>query len=255
MQNYIQILDIEKYYGNTSNVTKAIDRVTFDVNKGEFVGVMGPSGSGKTTLLNMLATIDRVTSGHIYYGNTDITELSEDALSAFRKDNLGFVFQDYNLLDTLTIEENVILALTLQGRAKSGGKKAISDRCDEILRLLEIQDIRDKFPYQVSGGQKQRCACARALVNHPRLLLADEPTGALDSKAAQTLLETFSGLNRSMDATILMVTHDAFSASYCGRILFLKDGRIFHELRRGDKSRKVFLQEILDVLSLTGNME
>lgn len=177
MQNYIQILDIEKYYGNTSNVTKAIDRVTFDVNKGEFVGVMGPSGSGKTTLLNMLATIDRVTSGHIYYGNTDITELSEDALSAFRKDNLGFVFQDYNLLDTLTIEENVILALTLQGRAKSGGKKAISDRCDEILRLLEIQDIRDKFPYQVSGGQKQRCACARALVNHPRLLLADEPTG------------------------------------------------------------------------------
>lgn len=262
MQHYIQVCDIEKYYGNTSNVTKAVDRVSFRVDKGEFVGVMGPSGSGKTTLLNMLATIDRVTSGHIFYENTDITELSEDALSAFRKNNLGFVFQDYNLLDTLTIEENVILALTLQDRVKTGvnqgglgRKKAISDSCDEILRLLEIQDIRDKFPYQVSGGQKQRCACARALVNHPKLLLADEPTGALDSKAAQTLLETFSNLNHTMEATILMVTHDAFSASYCGRILFLKDGKIFHELLRGDKSRKVFLQEILDVLSLTGNMD
>lgn len=255
MNGYINVCDVEKYYGSEAGMTKAVDRVSFQVDEGEFVGVMGASGSGKTTLLNMLATIDNVTAGHIYYQETDITELKPDRLAKFRKENLGFVFQDYNLLDTLTIEENVILALTLQGRAKSGGKKAISDRCDEILRLLEIQDIRDKFPYQVSGGQKQRCACARALVNHPRLLLADEPTGALDSKAAQTLLETFSGLNRSMDATILMVTHDAFSASYCGRILFLKDGRIFHELRRGDKSRKVFLQEILDVLSLTGNME
>ena len=262
MQDYIRVCDVEKYYGNKSNVTKAVDRVSFHVNKGEFVGVMGPSGSGKTTLLNMLATIDRVTSGHIYYGNTDITELSEDALSTFRKDNLGFVFQEYNLLDTLTIEENVILALTLQDQAKGmekqggpGRKKAISNSCDEILRLLDIHDIRDKFPYQVSGGQKQRCACARALVNHPKLLLADEPTGALDSKAAQTLLETFSSLNRTMEATVLMVTHDAFSASYCGRILFLKDGKIFHELLRGGKSRRVFLQEILDVLSLAGGME
>lgn len=262
MQNYIRICDIEKYYGNKSNVTKAVDRVSFCVNRGEFVGVMGPSGSGKTTLLNMLATIDRVTSGHIYYGDTDITELSEDALSAFRKSNLGFVFQNYNLLDTLTIEENIILALTLQdkdrvSRQTARGvsrKKAILSSCDEILRLLEIEDIRDKFPYQVSGGQAQRCACARALVNHPKLLLADEPTGALDSRAAQTLLETFSNLNRTMEATILMVTHDAFSASYCSRILFLKDGKIFHELIRGDRSRKVFLQEILDVLSLTGGV-
>lgn len=257
MQDYIRVCDVEKYYGNVSNVTKAVDRVSFCVDKGEFVGVMGPSGSGKTTLLNMLATIDRATSGHIYYGDTDITDLSEDALSAFRKDNLGFVFQEYNLLDTLTIEENVILALTLQDRAKigkkaggPGRKKAISDRCDEILHLLGIQDIRGKFPYQVSGGQKQRCACARALINHPKLLLADEPTGALDSKAAQTLLETFSDLNRTMGATILMVTHDAFSASYCSRILFLRDGKIFHELLRGDRDRKVFFQEILDVLSL-----
>lgn len=252
MQDYIRICDVEKYYGNASNVTKAVDRVSFGVDRGEFVGVMGASGSGKTTLLNMLATIDRVTSGHIYYGNIDITELSENALSDFRRDNLGFVFQEYNLLDTLTIEENILLALTLQGGAKSSGKKAIQARCDDILRLLGIEDIRGKFPYQVSGGQKQRCACARALVNRPKLLLADEPTGALDSRSAQTLLQTFEDLNRTMEATILMVTHDAFSASYCGRILFLKDGRIFHELVRGDRSRKVFLQEILDVLSLTG---
>ncbi len=310
MQDYIRICDVEKYYGNASNVTKAVDRVSFGVDRGEFVGVMGPSGSGKTTLLNMLATIDRVTSGHIYYENTDITELSEDALSDFRKNNLGFVFQDYNLLDTLTIEENILLALTMQddvkvldpasasriaadqtktpqietawpaesqdaspghspakrNRADSslskhncpdqtsegrrlGRKQKITHNCNEILRLLGIEDIREKFPYQVSGGQKQRCACARALVNQPKLLLADEPTGALDSKAAQTLLETFTDLNRAMNATILMVTHDAFSASYCGRILFLKDGRIFHELIRGSKSRKAFLQEILDVLS------
>ena len=250
MNDYIRICDVEKYYGNASNVTKAVDRVSFQVEKGEFVGVMGPSGSGKTTLLNMLATIDRVTAGHIYYENTDITELSEDELSEFRKDNLGFVFQDYNLLDTLTIEENIILALTLQEKPK----KEILTACDEILELLQIEDIRDKFPYQVSGGQKQRCACGRAMVNHPRLLLADEPTGALDSRSAQTLLETFTDLNRRMEATILMVTHDAFSASYCSRILFLKDGRIFHELVRGEKSRRIFLQEILDVLSLTGGV-
>jgi len=248
MSDYIRICDIEKYYGSGSNITKAVDRVSFTVEKGEFVGVMGASGSGKTTLLNMLATIDRVTAGHIYYENTDITELSENDLSTFRKDNLGFVFQDYNLLDTLTIEENIILALTLQGARK----RKIIKSCDEILKLLDIEDIKNKFPYQVSGGQKQRCACARAMVNHPKLLLADEPTGALDSKSAQILLETFTNLNQTMDATILMVTHDAFSASYCGRILFLKDGKIFHELIRGGKSRKVFLQEILDVLSLTG---
>lgn len=248
MSNYIRVCDIEKYYGNGSNVTKAVDRVSFEVEQGEFIGVMGASGSGKTTLLNALATIDRVTAGHIYYEDTDITELSEDALSEFRKKNLGFVFQEYNLLDTLTIEENIILALTLQNK----GKDKIQKECDRMLKLLDIEEIRDKFPYQVSGGQKQRCACARAMVNHPRLLLADEPTGALDSRSAQILLETFTRLNQTMKATILMVTHDAFSASYCERILFLKDGKIFHELVRGERSRKEFLQEILDVLSLTG---
>ncbi|WP_302789387.1 MULTISPECIES: ABC transporter ATP-binding protein [Lachnospiraceae] len=248
MSDYIRICDVEKYYGTVANVTKAVDRVSFQVEHGEFVGVMGASGSGKTTLLNLLATIDRVTAGHIYYENTDITELSDDALSEFRKENLGFVFQDYNLLDTLTIEENILLAVTIQG----GRKKDIQKTCGEMLELLELTEVKGKFPYQVSGGQKQRCACARAMVNHPKLLLADEPTGALDSRSAQILLETFTKLNQSMEETILMVTHDAFSASYCKRILFLRDGKIFHELVRGAKSRREFLQEILDVLSLTG---
>lgn len=248
MQAYIRICDVEKYYGNGANVTKAVDRVSFTVDKGEFVGVMGASGSGKTTLLNMLSTIDSVTAGHIYYGGTDITELKEEKLADFRRENLGFVFQDYNLLDTLTIEENIMLAMTLQRK----GRREIREECENMLNLLGIADVRGQFPYQVSGGQKQRCACARALINHPRLLLADEPTGALDSKSSQTLLETFTEMNRKLSATIFMVTHDAFSASYCSRILFLKDGRIFHELVRGDKERRGFLNQILDVLSLTG---
>lgn len=248
MKDYIRICDVEKYYGNGANVTKAVDRVSFTVDRGEFVGVMGASGSGKTTLLNMLSTIDSVTAGHIYYGDTDITELKENRLADFRKENLGFVFQDYNLLDTLTIEENIMLAMTLQGK----GRREIREECENMLNLLGIADVRDQFPYQVSGGQKQRCACARALINRPRLLLADEPTGALDSRSSQTLLETFTEMNRKLSATIFMVTHDAFSASYCSRILFLKDGRIFHELIRGKEGRRGFLNQILDVLSLTG---
>ncbi|RRK35072.1 ABC transporter ATP-binding protein [Schaedlerella arabinosiphila] len=248
MKDYIRICDVEKYYGNGANVTKAVDRVSFTVDKGEFVGVMGASGSGKTTLLNMLSTIDSVTAGHIYYGDTDITELKEDQLADFRKENLGFVFQDYNLLDTLTIEENIMLAMTLQHK----GRREIQEECENMLNLLGIADVRGQFPYQVSGGQKQRCACARALINHPRLLLADEPTGALDSRSSQTLLETFTKMNRTLSATIFMVTHDAFSASYCSRILFLKDGRMFHELIRGEQDRRGFLNQILDVLSLTG---
>ena len=224
----IRVCDVEKYYGSDTNITKAVDRVSFCVQKGEFVGIMGASGSGKTTLLNMLSTIDRVTAGHIYYGETDITELSDEALAEFRKDNLGFIFQDYNLLDTLTIEENIVLAMTLHSKSKR-----------------EIQE-------KVSGGQKQRCACARAMIHRPKLILADEPTGALDSRAAQMLLETFRKMNHDMHSTILMVTHDAFSASYCSRILFLKVGKIFHELVRGVEERREFLNKILDVLSLTG---
>lgn len=248
MKDYIRVCDVEKYYGTDKTVTKAVDRVSFTVERGEFIGVMGASGSGKTTLLNMLSAIDRVTAGHIFYENTDITELSEDQIAKFRKDNLGFVFQEYNLLDTLTLEENIMLAMSLRKEKKG----VIEKECREMLRLLGIEEVKDQFPYQVSGGQKQRCACARALVNHPKLILADEPTGALDSRAAQTLLETFTRMNQEQKATIFMVTHDAFSASYCSRILFLKDGKIFHELIRGEKPRRVFLNEILDVLSLTG---
>lgn len=248
LKNCIRVCDVEKYYGNGQNITKAVDRVSFQVEKGEFVGIMGASGSGKTTLLNMMAAIDHVTSGHIYYDDLDITEMSADQLSEFRKENLGFVFQEYNLLDTLTLEENIILALTVQGKRR----KEIQKICQDMMKLLEIEDVKDQFPYQVSGGQKQRCACARAMANAPSLLLADEPTGALDSHASQVLLETFCRLNEMQKATILMVTHDAFSASYCNRILFLRDGKIFHELIRGERDRRAFLQEILDVLSLMG---
>ena len=248
MREQIRVCNVEKYYGTKNNITRAVNQVSFTVDAGEFVGIMGASGSGKTTLLNMISTIDRVTAGHIFYGNTDITELNEDALSDFRRENLGFIFQDFNLLDTLTIEENIILAMSLHGKKK----KEIDARTDEILKTLGIAEIRNKFPGQVSGGQKQRCACARALVNDPKLILADEPTGALDSRSAQMLLDTLKKMNEDMGATILMVTHDAFSASYCQRILFLKDGQIFHELIRGQKNRREFLNEILDVLALTG---
>lgn len=248
MNGLIRICDVEKYYGTGNNVTKAVNRVSFQVAQGEFVGIMGPSGSGKSTLLNLLATVDHVTSGHIYFGDQDITELSEEALAAFRKENLGFVFQSYNLLDTLTIGENIALAQTLQNKKKA----EIQKTSKEIMERLDILEIQDKFPSQVSGGQKQRCACARALVSSPKLILADEPTGALDSRSASMLMETFSKMNRQLSATILMVTHDAFSASYCSRILFLKDGEIFHESIRGDKGRREFLNEILDVLALTG---
>ena len=248
MKELLRIEDVEKYYGSNKNLTKAINRITFTVNQEEFTGIMGASGSGKTTLLNLLATVDTVTSGHIWYGNEDITRMNEDQMADFRKNNLGFVFQDYNLLDTLTLKENISLAMSLTKKSR----KEIAERTKDIMERLEIWSCRDKFPYEVSGGQKQRCAGARALINHPQIVFADEPTGALDSKSARMLLETFTYMNQEMKATILMVTHDAFSASYCNRILFLKDGQIFHELIKGNRARKVFLNEILDVLSLTG---
>ncbi|MSC83283.1 ABC transporter ATP-binding protein [Eubacterium sp. am_0171] len=248
MKELLHIEDVEKYYGNKNNLTKAIDRISFTIDQGEFTAIMGASGSGKTTLLNLLATVDTVTSGHIWYGRDDITNMNEDQMADFRKNNLGFVFQDYNLLDTLTLKENIALAMSLTKK----GKREIEKQTKDIMERLDIWSIRDKFPYQVSGGQKQRCACARALINHPKIVFADEPTGALDSKSSRMLLETFSYMNSALNATILMVTHDAFSASYCSRILFLKDGQIFHELRRGPETRKEFLNEILDVLSLTG---
>ncbi|MFR8087602.1 MAG: ABC transporter ATP-binding protein [Lachnospirales bacterium] len=244
----LTIDQIEKYYGAKTALTKALDQVSFSVEEGEFVGIMGASGSGKTTLLNCIATIDTVTAGHIYLDDVDITALPESRLAAFRQKNLGFIFQDYNLLDTLTIGENIALAPLVQGESPKDVQKLVHS----IALRLGIEDIVSKFPYEVSGGQRQRCACARALIQHPRLILADEPTGALDSRSARLLLENFLDMNEQMGATILMVTHDLFSASYCRRILFLRDGRIFNELRRGEKSRLTFFHEILNIVTLLG---
>ena len=222
--------------------------VSLQVGKGEFVAVMGPSGSGKTTLLNCISTIDTVSAGHIYLDGTDVTEINEKQIARFRRENLGFVFQDFNLLDTLTISENIALALTIN-KVPAG---EIDGRVRELTGKLNITDILDKYPYQVSGGQKQRCACARAIINRPKLILADEPTGALDSHSSQMLLSTMQSINEQLGATILMVTHDAFSASYTNRILFLRDGVIFTEILKGKDSRKTFFEKILDVLTMMG---
>ena len=229
-------------------LAKAVDGISMYVDKGEFVAIMGASGSGKTTLLNCISTIDTVTSGHITVNNQDITKIKDKDFADFRRENLGFIFQDFNLLDTLTIGENISLSLVINKQNPTD----IEKRVHAIADKLGIRDILSKFPYEVSGGQKQRCACARALINEPKLILADEPTGALDSKASRLLLETMSEINKKMQATILMVTHDPFSASFCERILFLKDGKIFNEIFRGEKSRKDFFNEILDILTLLG---
>ena len=248
MSNVLEVKNVEKYYGNKSNLTKAIDNISFKINEGEFVGIMGASGSGKTTLLNCISTIDRVTAGHIIINNHDITKLKGNKLNKFRREELGFIFQDFNLLDTLNCYENIALALTIQ----RVNPKEIEKRVEEIARKLEITDILKKYPYQISGGQKQRVASARAIISNPKLLLADEPTGALDSKSARQLLETFEYMNKELKATILVVTHDAFTASYADRILFIRDGRIFNEIVKGDDSRKEFFEKIIEVQTLLG---
>ena len=248
MDTVLSIENIEKYYGNKSNLTKALDRISLEVEKGELVGIMGASGSGKTTLLNCIATIDRVTSGHIYVGGEDITKLKGNALNTFRREQLGFIFQDFNLLDTLTAYENIALALSIQN-VKPGD---ISERVMSMAGHLGIVEVMNKYPYQMSGGQKQRVASARALITNPKLVLADEPTGALDSKAARHLLESLKDMNESAKATILMVTHDAFTASYASRVVFIKDGQIFNEIRRGQDDRKTFFNKIIDVVTMLG---
>ena len=218
MQNILKIENLKKYYGTKNNITKAIDNISFTVNEGEFVAIMGASGSGKTTLLNCISTIDTVTAGKIIINNKDITEIKDRDIASFRRNNLGFVFQDFNLLDTLTIAENISLSLIINKK----NENKIDEMVNDIAKRLDIEGILDKFPYEVSGGQKQRCACARALIN------------------------------KNLDATILMVTHDAFSASFCQRILFLKDGNIFTEILKGSKTRKKFFNEILYILTLLG---
>lgn len=248
MENILTVNNIEKYYGGKSNITKAIDNISFTIDKGEFVGIMGPSGSGKTTLLNCISTIDTVTTGNIIINGYDITKLKSKKLENFRKNELGFIFQDFNLLDTLTAYENIALALTIQGKKP----KEIDSLIKGIVENLGISSILNKYPYEMSGGQKQRVASARAIVTNPSLILADEPTGALDSKSSRLLLDSFENLNERLKATILMVTHDAFTASYAHRILFIKDGKIFNELIRRNDSRKEFFDRIIEVITILG---
>lgn len=248
MNELLKMEHIVKYYGNKSSLTKAIDDISLTVEKGEFVAIMGASGSGKTTLLNCIATIDKVTSGEITINGINITTLKGNKLADFRRDQLGFIFQDFNLLDTLTAYDNIALALQIQ-KCKPN---LIQSKVMEAAKHLDIEQVLNKYPYQMSGGQKQRVASARAIITNPSLILADEPTGALDSKSAGMLLERFHDLNRKILATILMVTHDAFSASYANRVIFIRDGKVFNELRKGSDGRKQFFNKIIDVVSLLG---
>lgn len=246
--NVLEIKNIEKYYGSKSSLTKAIDDISFNVEKGEFVAIMGASGSGKTTLLNCISTIDKVTAGHIYIEEKDITKLRGNELNKFRRENLGFIFQDFNLLDTLTAYENIALALSIQNE----NINQIDEKVKKVAQELDIENVLNKYPYQMSGGQKQRVASARAIITKPKLVLADEPTGALDSKSSKMLLDKFNYLNDELKTTILMVTHDAFTASYASRVVFIKDGKLFNEIYRGNDSRKDFFDKIIDVVTLLG---
>lgn len=248
MNELLKIDNIQKYYGARSSLTKALDGLSFSVAKQEFVAIMGASGSGKTTLLNCISTIDKVTAGHIYLGDIDITKLKGNKLDRFRREELGFIFQDFNLLDTLTGYENIALALSIQNVPY----KEIEKRVSKLAKELDITNVLNKYPYEMSGGQKQRIASIRAIITNPKLVLADEPTGALDSKSSRMLLEKFNYLNQELAATILMVTHDAFTASYASRVIFIKDGKIFSELHKGDSTRKEFFDKIIDVVTVLG---
>jgi putative ABC transport system ATP-binding protein len=248
MENILKVQSVEKYYGSKSSLTKAVDNISFEVEKGEFVAIMGASGSGKTTLLNMISTIDKVTAGHIFVDGEDITKLKGNNLNKFRRNKLGFIFQDFNLLDILTGYENISLALSIQNVSSKEQK----ERIESIAEKLGITKILNKYPYQMSGGEKQRIACARAIITNPSLVLADEPTGALDSKSSKQLLNSFEFLNKELNSTILMVTHDAFTASYASRVIFIKDGKIFNEINKGQMQRKDFFNNIIDVVTLLG---
>ena len=244
----LEVNHVEKVYGSRNNVTRALADVSFAVDKGEFVGIMGASGSGKSTLLNCVSTIDTVTSGNVVINGADVTRMKHAKLTRFRREQLGFIFQDSNLLDTLTARENIALPLTI---ARVPAKETLA-RVEQVAQRLDIAGVLDKYPYQMSGGQQQRVAAARALVTDPAIILADEPTGALDSKNARLLLESIETMNRQYQATVLMVTHDSFAASYTNRVLFIRDGRIFTELRRGDSPRHEFFDRIMEVVAMMG---
>lgn len=248
MAAVLEVKNVEKVYGGRGSSTRALAGVSFSVEKGDYVGIMGASGSGKTTPLNCIATIDVPTSGAVLINGQDVTRMSPRQLSDFRREQLGFVFQDANLLDTLTARENIALPLTI-GRV---APKQIRERVEGMAAMLGIEAVLDKYPYQMSGGQRQRVAAARAMVGDPKLVLADEPTGALDSKNAKLLLECFDMLNERLGATILMVTHDSFAASYCKRVVFIRDGKVFTEVVRGAATRRQFFDRIMEVVAVIG---
>lgn len=245
----LQVHDLTKTYGLRGNVTRAIKNIEFSVEKGEFVAIMGPSGSGKTTLLNLISTIDRATSGEILVDGENVTKLTKRETAAFRRDKLGFVFQDFNLIDGMPIDENIALALSIAKDTRD-----IHARVEKLADTLGIKHILSKYPHEVSGGEKQRASAARAVIKNPVLILADEPTGALDTRSARKLMETFLTLNDTLGSTILMVTHDGNMASYAGRVLFLKDGEIFNEIRRGTDSQRAFYERIMDTIGFLGGM-
>lgn len=247
-QTVLHAQNIRKAYGAKSTKQEVLRGIDLRVSEGEFVGIMGASGAGKTTLLNVLATIDRATEGTIQIGQSEISSMKDRELSKFRRDELGFIFQDYNLLDTLTVKENILLPISL----KHVNKAEAESRFQEIAAILGIEELSGKYPNQLSGGQKQRTAAARALINNPSLIFADEPTGALDSKSASALLETLERINHKREVTIMMVTHDPLASSYCSRVVFLRDGQIYSELYRGEQTRQVFFQEILKMQGMLG---
>lgn len=248
MVNVLTVKNLKKVYAVRGNVFPALNGIDMQMSEGEFIGIMGPSGSGKTTLLNIISTIDKPTSGEVLIGGEDVSKFKEDKLASYRRNQLGFIFQDFNLLDTLTLKENIALPLSL-ARVKV---EEIEKQVDHISVLLGIENVLDKYPYEVSGGQKQRAAASRAIITKPKLVLADEPTGALDSKSSASLLQALRNLNETMGTNIMMVTHDAFAASYCKRILFIKDGVLFTELVRGEMSRQEFFSKILDTMDVIG---
>ncbi len=248
MSAILKVIDAVKYYGNGSIAVRALAGVSFEMQKGEFTAVMGPSGSGKTTLLSVISTIEPLSSGKIIVEGLPVSALSENELTTFRRDRLGFVFQEYNLLDTLTVEENIALPLNL----KKADRFEIANSVKGVSEALGVTDQLKKFPNELSGGQRQRVACARAVVTSPALILADEPTGALDSRNSRMLMEQFRLINEKLNASILMVTHNTVVASYADRIIFLKDGKIFNEIFRGDRDRKDFRHEIVEVTEMLG---
>lgn len=247
-QKILEIDNLHKCYGKAENETKALAGISFQVMEGEFLGIMGSSGSGKSTLLNCIARVIQPTSGKIFVDGTEILTLKGAKLAEYRGKKIGYLFQNFELLDNLTGQENILLPLSIQNISEKESKK----RLQELSSYLEISDVLDKFPTQMSGGQKQRVAAARALILNPSIILADEPTGALDSKSARQLLGTFEYLNQSLNASIVMVTHDAFTASYAERIIFIKDGKVFNELIKGNDTRKQFFEKIIEVQTLLG---